>query len=99
MFLKRERPETDDFAIFGCEGNSNITRNSDKCEKTPLHTKLKMSLHILAFQKIPSVVFFFFPNQKIYFVSGQGFCPSPLADMKNEKLQFLVKESHKKIFS
>ena len=55
MFLKRERPETDDFAmkkISGCEGRfQEIMRNFLQLLATPSQ---KMSFPILAFQNIPS---------------------------------------------
>ena len=54
MFLmKRERPETDDFAIkkYGCEGKITIFKKNAKCfasvSRHSYKNILKMSLHIL----------------------------------------------------
>ena len=67
MFLKRERRETDDFAMkniwFEVKilfRNFYISRNNVKCfTRQPYKKIMKISLHILAFQKIPSIFYFF----------------------------------------
>ena len=77
MCLKRERTETDDFKIkqiSGCEGkilrrNFNISRNEKFFTIFP-----KMSLHILAFQNVPSI-FNFFPYENLNFLSAQELFP------------------------
>ena len=68
MFLNRERPETDDFAIK----KYLVVKEKYLVE---ISIFLKMSLIILAFQNISGILFF--PCKNLHFRSGQGFCPHP----------------------
>ena len=73
MVLKRERPETDDFVIKKYlvvnEKYYNILRNYSQ---TPLQKFLNIYLHILAFQNIPSILYFF-PAKTCIFLADKGF--------------------------
>ena len=48
---------------------------------------LKMSLHILAFQNIPSI-FYFFPTKAYIFLADKSFAPPPLTDMSAKNVSF-----------
>ena len=81
MFLERERPETDYFAIKELTvffRYFNISRNANffSVRRHPDKNILKMSLHILAFQNIPnSEHFLFFPYNILF--ADKGFSPPP----------------------
>ena len=76
MFLKRERPETNQFAIekiSGCEGNIlsrnfNISRKT-KCQETPLQ---KYSENVFAYYCVSehSELFLFFPYKNLHFLTS-----------------------------
>ena len=87
MFLKRERPETDDFAIktylvVKITSRKNVSRHP--LQKTTKN--LKMSLHILAFRTFRALFIFHYKH----FLSGQGFCPPYLTDMSPKNVSFFL---------
>ena len=86
MFLKLERPETDDFAIkklvvkekyFVVVSVFQEIMRHFFVSRHPYKNILKMSLHIPAFQNIPSI-FYFVPKKTYIFLADKGFAPPPL---------------------
>ena len=74
MFLKRERHETNDIVIKKISGCKGKILEILILQETPLQKFLKISLHIFAFQKIPSI----FSSKKTYiFLANKGFCIPP----------------------
>ena len=81
MFLKRERPVTDDFAIqkiSGCEGNMQYCINFNISPN-------------LAFQNIP-IIFDFFPTKSYFLLADRGFAPppSPLTELPAKNVIFFT---------
>ena len=92
MFLKRERPETDDFPIktylvLKITSRKSVSRHP--LQKTAKN--LKMSLHILAFRTFRALFIFHYKH----FLSGQGFCPPYLTDMSPKNVSFFFDGSPK----
>ena len=67
MFLKRERPERDDFVI---QKKYLAVKKKFKYFKK---LKKRNLLHILAFRTLYN--FSFFPDKNLHFLSGRGFIP------------------------
>ena len=89
MFLKGEWPITDDLEEekhLVVNENSTFTNNK-KLRKIPLHKYLKISLHILAFQYIPSNLHSFL-KKKIFSLRTM-YGPHLLADMSAKNVSIL----------
>ena len=92
MFLKLERPETDDFAIKKLVVKEKYLVVVSVFQEIMRHffgykNILKMSLHIPAFQNIPSI-FYFVPTKTYIFLADKGFAPPPLMDMSAKNVSF-----------
>ena len=71
MFLKRERPETDDFVIKNIwllrkNTFKNLTSNFVQVLADTLKKCLNISLYTLAFQNIPSIFYLFFQQKPTF---------------------------------
>ena len=79
MFLKQERPETNDFVIqkkSGCEGNFNISSILQVFYKFLADTLTKIAENIFAYSCVSELPKHFF-NENLHFLGGQGFRPPP----------------------
>ena len=86
MYLKRERPQTDDFAIKKISRFNFSKRNAKFFTSVSRHLYkkfLKISLHILP------KFFNFFPTKTYIFIGEKGFAPPPpLTDMSAKHVIF-----------